>query len=260
MALITLPAEPTKGESQSYSLNFTELAGLVNDSYFTDQSNLRLIEVVYQSSTSNQIELIAFTPSGATSLTSNAEFSLQARDIFDLVNVVLIDKQNGRYAVSASEIPSVANYKLDFTPAPMGQYVRIFSDTAPTQEALTGGAVITDGFLAITNSGGDMFIARLPAGPLTSGSGQAKVQLWFKDNLVGNSMRISYNTGAWVPPATAASMQAQVNSLGYAEVIVDIVNSSYYFNTPSLELRNVYGDTPGDTDPVFITQIIINKI
>lgn len=260
MALITIPVTPEKAVEQEYALSTTELFALVSDSYFTDQANLRLIEVVYKSSISNQIELITFIPSGAASLTSNAEFSLEARNIFDLVSVVLIDKQNGRYVVSASEIPSVASYQIDFTPAPTGEYVRVFSDPAPTQEEAVGGATISEGVLTLPNSGGALFIARFPVGPLTSGSGQAKIQLWFKDNLVGNSMRISYNTGTYVTPISEASLQAQVNSLGYAEIIVPIENSTYYYNTPSLELRNVTNDTPGDTDPVFITQIIVNKI
>lgn len=258
MALITIPAIPEKGTEQQYSLSTTELFALVSDSYFTDQNNLRVIEVVYQSSTSNQIEVISFIPNGSASLISMAEFAATSRNIFDLVNVVLVDKQNGRYQIGASEIPNVESYQVDFTPAPTGQYVRVFSDPAPTEEYYDMGG-ISAGVLTMNNGGGIGFIARFPTGPLTSGSGQAKVQLYFKDNIVGNSIRVSYNTGVYEAPTSQASMQAQVDTLGYAEITVNIVNSTYYFNSPSLELRNVIGDSPS-TAPVYLTQIIVNKI
>lgn len=119
MSLITLPASPEKGLSQEYSLNTTELFALVSDSYFTTQTNLRVIEVVYKSSISNQIELISFIPNGSEVLTTMAEFAPEAREEFFILNIVIVDKQNGRFIVANSEIPDVTNYEISFSSSPV---------------------------------------------------------------------------------------------------------------------------------------------
>lgn len=114
MALITLPASPEKGVAQQYSLNTTELFSLVTESFFTDQNNLQVIEVVYISTVSNQLAAISFIPNGSATLSSMEEFALTARDSFMISAITLIDKQNGRHVVYSSDIPSVANYNIEF--------------------------------------------------------------------------------------------------------------------------------------------------
>jgi hypothetical protein len=77
------------------------------------------VVALYQSSVSNQIEAITFIPDGvSTTLSVDAEFSLNARDVFDLNSIMIIDDQNGRNITYAASIPNVANYTIDFTPAP----------------------------------------------------------------------------------------------------------------------------------------------
>lgn len=121
MALITIPASPEKGVAQQYSLNTTDLFALVSDDFFKDQNNLKVINLVYQSSVSNQLDQISFIPNGSVTLNAMSSISDKARDIFNVKSIVLLDKQNGRYIVSASEIPNVGNYQLDFTPPPSMQ-------------------------------------------------------------------------------------------------------------------------------------------
>jgi hypothetical protein len=127
MALITIPSIPEKGTEQEYVLNTTELFALVSEAYFTDQNNLKVINAIYKSKTSNQIELISFTPNGNSTLTSMAEFASTSRDEFELLNIVIVDQQNGRYKVGASEIPGVASYEISFSsgPVPAPQLTRV---------------------------------------------------------------------------------------------------------------------------------------
>lgn len=122
MALITLPSIPERGVSQQYSINMTELSSLVTDAYFNDQENLQLVNVVYKSAVSNQLMKISFIPTGASSLNANANFFLDARDLFDIQSIVLQDKQNGRYVLYAADIPDVANYEVNFA-GPVLNYV-----------------------------------------------------------------------------------------------------------------------------------------
>ena len=117
MALITIPAIPEKATIQTYTLNVTDLIALISDTYFQQQTNWSSVVVMYQSSVSNQIEGITFTPDGvSTSLEADATFSLEARDIFNVQSITVVDKQNGRNITYAASIPDVANYTIDFTP------------------------------------------------------------------------------------------------------------------------------------------------
>ena len=118
MALLTLPSTPYKGESQNYTLNVTDLIALVTEAYFQDQLNWSKVVVLYQSAVSNQLELINFIPDGvSTSITSSAEFSIFARNTFDVHSITIFDKQNGRYILKASQIPNVINYMIFFPSA-----------------------------------------------------------------------------------------------------------------------------------------------
>jgi len=119
MALLTIPATPEKGTSQEYTLNVTDLIALVSEAYFQDQANWSKVVLVYQSSVSNQLEVINFIPDGvSTEISELAEFSEFARDLFEVNSITIFDKQNGRYIIKASSIPDVANYEIDFAVTP----------------------------------------------------------------------------------------------------------------------------------------------
>lgn len=117
MALLTIPAFPEKGTLQEYSLNVTDLIALIADSYFQDQANWSKVVVLYQSSESNQLEVINFIPDGSTELFQDIQFSSFARDLFGIHSITIFDFQNGRYQIRASEIPDVSSYTVVFTTA-----------------------------------------------------------------------------------------------------------------------------------------------
>lgn len=117
MALITIPASPERGSLQSYSLDQSDLIALVSDSYFQDKANWQKVVLTYVSSVSNQLSIISFTPSEIIDeVSAMGFFSAEARDAFQVSNISIYDKQNGRYRIERADIPSVGNYDVAFEP------------------------------------------------------------------------------------------------------------------------------------------------
>jgi hypothetical protein len=118
MALITIPGVPQKNTFQNYSINVPDLIALVTQTYFQDQTNWKKIILTYVSSVSNQISLISFTADELlTTLTSPGFFAEEARSSFQVSNITIYDKQNGRFRLERSQIPNVENYDLLFASA-----------------------------------------------------------------------------------------------------------------------------------------------
>ncbi len=172
MALLTIPASPEKGTLQEYSLNVTDLLALISDSYFQDQTNWSKVVVMYQSSESNQLELINFIPDGvSTELSQDIQFSSFARNLFEVHSITVFDQQNGRYIIRASEIPSVASYNVEFTVSPIqafdfdqrssatyisfptpGSVTRLLPDQNQPQNSRFWASQIVDGDFTFTTS------------------------------------------------------------------------------------------------------------
>lgn len=112
MALITIPSFPQKNVLQTYNLNTTDLIALVNQNYFKDKENWKRVIVTYVSSPSNQISIISFVPTSDEILSAQGFFAPEARSIFQITNISIYDKQNGRFRLERSQIPGVENYNL----------------------------------------------------------------------------------------------------------------------------------------------------
>jgi hypothetical protein len=119
MSLLTLPVAPAKDELQNYSLDQAALVALISDEYFQDKNNWKKVLLTYVSSVSNQLSMISFVPnlSGDISVAPGF-FSPEARDNFQVSNITIYDKQNGRLIFSRAEIPSVASYDISFGVVP----------------------------------------------------------------------------------------------------------------------------------------------
>jgi hypothetical protein len=116
MALLTLPGVPQKGALQSYSLNQTDLVALIGQTYFQDILNWQKIIVTYVSTVSNQLSIISFTPSEISEVVSAPGFfSPEARSSFQIANITVYDKQNGRFRLERDQIPSVESYNIVFS-------------------------------------------------------------------------------------------------------------------------------------------------
>lgn len=115
MALLTLPTTPQKGVTQEYSLNLTELLPLISDTYFQNQTNWAKVVVVYISAVSNQIEVIPFIPNGTSlQLSQQVYFFNTARDVFNIHSISIIDHQDGKHIIRASQIADVEDYEINF--------------------------------------------------------------------------------------------------------------------------------------------------
>jgi hypothetical protein len=247
MALISLPASPEKGTEQQYSLSTTELFALVSDSYFTNQNNLRVIELIYQSSESNQIELISFIPNGDPTLLSMSEFSLEARDLFGVQSIVLVDKQNGRYVISRSEIPSVASYDVSFSAGPTpSQYVLYdnypLSANVTPEGGVSGTGIVYEGT------------------PLT---GDFDFSFFFNDPIGGEDSFFGFNTqpggaGFWTGfRYYTGSVQTYYNDFPQLYLFDNFGGATYRLQRVSGVLKFYLNETQIDqttyTDTVYIT-------
>jgi hypothetical protein len=136
MALITKPTTPEKGEFQNYGLNQSDLISLISDVYFQDRTNWQKVILTYVSTVSNQLSIISFTPSEVDNeITALGFFATEARDIFQLSNISIYDKQNGRLRFERSQIPSASSYDVDFSPPPI-DVVYPFSATLKSDQSI----------------------------------------------------------------------------------------------------------------------------
>jgi len=115
--LLTIPTTPEKGEFQTYTLDVSDLIDLVTEEYYQDQDNWRRVIVAYKSLTGNQLNLLSFTPDGGDTLTKQGFFAPESFSFFGIQSISIIDKQNGTYILTSSEIPDVANYNIIFVSA-----------------------------------------------------------------------------------------------------------------------------------------------
>ena len=115
--LLTIPTTPEKGEFQTYTLDVSDLIDLVTEEYYQDQENWRRVIVAYKSLEGNQLNLLSFTPDGGDTLTKQGYFAPESFSFFGIQSISIIDKQNGTYILTSSEIPDVANYNIIFVSA-----------------------------------------------------------------------------------------------------------------------------------------------
>ena len=126
MALLTIPTTPTKATFQTYSLNTSDLIALISDNYFKEIANWARVVVTYTSTVSNQVSLITFAPEDVVSLAALGFFSAEARTSFQVSNISVYDKQNGRYRLERNQIPDVDNYNLIFLSATSGSWFNMY--------------------------------------------------------------------------------------------------------------------------------------
>lgn len=112
--LLTIPSTPERATPQTYILNVTDLIALVASEYYTDQDNWRKVIVAYRSLSGNQLNLISFIPDGNNTLSKEAIFVEECFNFFVIQSITIVDKQNGTYILSPSEIPNVGNYNIIF--------------------------------------------------------------------------------------------------------------------------------------------------
>jgi hypothetical protein len=103
--VINLPSSIAKGEILSFALNKPLVIAAVSDSYWSDAYNIQKCVVVYKSSSGHQRKRLEFDFTQENPIVT-AQWSLKARNSFEIEEIVLIDFDNGSYTIPRSSLPS----------------------------------------------------------------------------------------------------------------------------------------------------------
>lgn len=122
MAIVTKDSNLEKGSEVQFTLNITDLlahASISGDSYFSDQSNWRIVVVRYKSIPGLQSEILVFknVDSGNTDV-ANFKVSQKARDSFFVEYIIIVDKQDGKLRLKRSDLVT-ADFDIHFGEQPV---------------------------------------------------------------------------------------------------------------------------------------------
>ena len=112
MAIITKPTI-AKGQANEFDLSKSDLAAVskvVNDSYFSDQTNWSKVIVEYKSAEGNQHEMVIFDASEA-SPKGNFEVSEKAKDSWEVQSVKIMDFDGGYLKLNRGDL-TVADFDI----------------------------------------------------------------------------------------------------------------------------------------------------
>lgn len=118
MAIISIPANISKGTSVDVTLDMSELLAEVSDAYFSVQANLEKVLITYSSidatdPENNQKKLLSFDPSLENPICA-IFFSSTARDLFVLKKIKLVDRDGGSFDIPLKNIEK-AGFNIDFS-------------------------------------------------------------------------------------------------------------------------------------------------
>jgi hypothetical protein len=112
MAIITKPTI-AKGQANEIDLSKSDLAAVskvVNDSYFSDQTNWSKVAMEYESDTGEQIEMLIFDAS-QESPKANFEVSEKAKDNWQVKSVIIMDFDGGYLKLGRGDL-TVADFDI----------------------------------------------------------------------------------------------------------------------------------------------------
>jgi hypothetical protein len=116
MPIITKPSTIEKNSPAIFTLNKSDLAqitSVLNDPYFSIQTNWKNVTIYYKSSIGNQKELLRFDAT-LSSPTASFLVSDKARDIFQVQKIIIQDFDGGSTFVNASELNS-SEFEVDMS-------------------------------------------------------------------------------------------------------------------------------------------------
>jgi hypothetical protein len=105
MPILTKNETPAKGQKAEFELDKSALAAVTSvaaDSYFSDSSNWKSVEMTFKSNPGKQRRVVKFDASQATPLASFFA-SAKARDVFEIEKIVINDLDGGEFRVNRSE-------------------------------------------------------------------------------------------------------------------------------------------------------------
>jgi hypothetical protein len=113
MAIITKPGSIQRNVAALFELNKVDLAAIasvVADTYFSNTTNWRRVKLSYESSTSNQIEIVVFD---ATQATPQSNFLVSDKSVgnFLIKKITIEDFDGGYHLIQRAEL---SNPTADF--------------------------------------------------------------------------------------------------------------------------------------------------
>lgn len=214
MAILTKPTI-SKGQANEFDLSKSDLAAVskvVNDSYFSDQTNWSKVIVEYKSAEGNQHEMMIFDAS-ETSPKGNFEVSEKARDNWEVQSVKIMDFDGGYLKLQRGDL-TVADFDIILGSTGSGSLDLLFSQTLKSSSITLYNSGLTVLAAGLNNQRG--FLE--PAIPVDDGG---KYYIEFNlDALSNGSLGISQHSS---PPSTfsnrwpgiSGTYSAQFNKSNY---------------------------------------------
>lgn len=175
MAIITKPSI-YKGQSATFTLSKSELlqhSMVVADSYFSDSGNWYRVNAVYKSSPGSQYEIVEFDASLSIP-TGSFLVSSQARDLFQIQKLVILDFDGGFLEIPRSELVS-SQFDISFVQAFFT--VDFSQDISSLGASWSPSASISDGKLDLSSPGFFRFSVPNPPFPST-GTPSYSIRVW----------------------------------------------------------------------------------
>ena len=107
MAIITKGSSVEKGNEVEFTLNITDLlahASVSGDAYFSVQSNWDKVFINYASEGYQKEILIFDGVDSGTSSATNFSVSLNARDVFEISSVIILDKEDDYLKINRADL------------------------------------------------------------------------------------------------------------------------------------------------------------
>jgi len=199
MAILTKPTI-AKGQANEFDLSKSELAAVskvVNDSYFSDQTNWSKVIVEYKSAEGNQHEMVIFDASEA-SPKGNFEVSEKARDSWEVQSVKIVDFDGGYLKLVRGDL-TVADFDiaLGSVGGDVSQLIFDFEGFASVNDITdTTGNISTTSFGAslVDDRNGKVlsktsrhYYLKIPAQNILQGS-EFTISMWYKGYKLNSSM------------------------------------------------------------------------
>lgn len=111
--MITIPNSLLKNQVLTFYLDKTALFSAVSDEYFSIEANVKKVVFVYKSEEGHQRKRIEFLIEDSVP-SDSVTFSLKAKNVFELEQIVLIDYDGGTHVLPSTTV-SVSQRTLTLT-------------------------------------------------------------------------------------------------------------------------------------------------
>jgi hypothetical protein len=142
MPILTKNETPSKGAKAEFQLDKAALAAVTSvaaDSYFSDSSNWKSVDMIFKSNPGNQRRTVKFDASQAAPI-SNFFASARARDVFEIEKIVINDLDGGEFRVNRSEL-TTSEFDINMGGPLPYQTLDFTQGVLPANTQLTSGAL-----------------------------------------------------------------------------------------------------------------------